>query len=1006
MLDCGGRRLGVRMEGFEYTWQDDQLIRFVQSVHALTNLPFYVDLACSHPNILLRNRKWLLAVPDFDRLFYEGANPWGFNVTFDLLSARARKALSDIYRFSVRAYRDAGVTPWAYKIFNEPTYCDDSRGVHELARQLAEREGRDCADAVDLAKIRERAVIKTCNELRDAINEVDSQASTFVQVHNGNWCGTQNGFYLYGINRRQRAISVGTGSYNFSVAEDVDAGCDFARAPDPSNFLANNLASRAFYRAMADGKPLLASESYIGGFRSDRSADLRKMIWHEVSEGAALCNIWEWGPPFLAKNPQISYVLCNPCMCYPSTWDELPRTVKLVNELGDFFLRRERRPKAEMAVVASISTLRAEPERAEALIQTYAGVALTHVPVDIIHEEQIEEGEECRLERYRVIVVPAVSRTLKGVNDVLYRWVENGGTLVLLDGRMDADEHGRPYARTMLDGISKADVTAACGSNVLGRVRQIGSGSVFCRMEPVRGAVLALALRRLAESRGCTPLADVRDAGTSGIAPFVKVLKVRNDLGQTGWYFVNYTRNPRLLKIRARELADASAIDPIRRVALPVSVEGEMLLSLPPQDFAVVISGLRKELEIRLGAVKDLSADEMKVNHERMVDEARKSMPIRQSHPIDLRRFANYGFDNQQGWVVGSAWQDERSKMLQGVPFHGSVFKKVNFDIIRFDYNENRTCLALNSKNLPDAPKTIGGIPLSGQFGSVAFLLAVTHGRVGAQAMSCEFVFEDGGRVLVPLTVGREVGDWRIADNSGEMQNHCVWRNSAGLGFFMWEWENPRPSVPLASVNLISACGDSVPIVVAMSALPTIFTKHYERSIDLFDAMPRVRTRPPEKASMVRDTSNRIFIADNCWAWIRTEDGKPLPIPSEMLPNAVLRFKVRQGRKPNGEYYPVFGAWGWSCEGLYKGCPAQSWGRLTTNSAIFIRTETERRATGPQEWLEVEIPLKDLILTELSDGRKATMTDITGFGFHLNSERTCHELRELRVEWTERRLGK
>ncbi|NJL30500.1 MAG: hypothetical protein HC898_02080 [Phycisphaerales bacterium] len=122
--------------------------------------------------------------------------------------------------------------------------------------------------------------------------------------------------------------------------------------------------------------------------------------------------------------------------------------------------------------------------------------------------------------------------------------------------------------------------------------------------------------------------------------------------------------------------------------------------------------------------------------------------------------------------------------MMLGVPF----------DIIRWDHNEERTCVVLASKNMPGTPEEVKGIQVQSQVKALYFLHASAWTSAG-EAYRYVLNHPDGTTTVIPIRGKVEVADWHKPNNTDPDQKcRPAWVNSEGRGLFTWCWENPNPS--------------------------------------------------------------------------------------------------------------------------------------------------------------------------------------------------------------------
>ena len=942
---------GRKVDALGHSHSQSQWAAAMAEMRALTDMPFYVDFHTPRPYRLSAARAVVGNKLDIGSLFYAKRGS-AFTQAFRLSSAAGRDALVKMYVHDAQMYKRLGVKPWAYKLLNEPSYYDTSRPTQALAPKGL--TGR--ALEVEQLKVRERLMSDICQRLRRELQAVEPGTPTFAQVHSQAWKQSWNSIDLYSLDRAMDIISIGTGGYAYGHVEVAPHGVAFDKAAEPGSDLTDHLGKMAFYRALARGKPLVASEMYFGGMGKDRAADVEKTLAHAAAEGVSMANLWEWGPLYYGV-PHVSYVLTNPLGCLPQTWDKFPDVVKRLNALTDFFPAGVRRERTRVACLFSNPTRRFAPNRTVGFEQAVAALELAHVRTDAIFEEQLPEGPDCRLGDYDVIVACGVDETLETTDAALRGWLDRGGTLVVFDAPMDCNEYGEKREKPLV---------RSCHRNL---VKLPDEQASFVR---------SLQLREVLAKRGIAPVADVRDVVTGDLAPYVRVVRAANGEGLTGWMFANYSGTARLVSVKAPAVGPF-AVEPFGTNAWPTAA-GEMQVLVPAQGFAYAICGERAKLEARFGAKMQLSAADARAALERMEAADAARAPRRKSAPISLTAYANGGFDNQQGWKTDTVWRDGRGTGLWGVPYHGQTYRHIDFDVIRFDFNENRTTVALKSKRRPDGLARTGAIPLGGrQLRGLAMLLAAVHARPGETACALEVRFVDGQTVRQPLRVGTELGDWSIADNPEELQKRCVWKNGSGKGFFLYEWDNPRPSDPVESLTLVGGEGESAANVLAVTALPTIFTQRYARRIDL--------EKGPFVEGLVKSRGRTFAPAA----------GKPWPLTAEEIPKVVLRFQMAQPPGKFGET-PVFIHADTSLTGKLKsGETTRTDAHSITEAGNLVRACFQRSVVTADEWAEIELPLWRVCTGEDSAGAIKPM--VTLESVTVNYWSPAHWFRNVRLEW-------
>ncbi len=1011
---------------------------YVKLIASAKDIPVYLDLHTGMRfSALTQNREITGNLLDPARYLASQDQHPTFAVRFRLGTEEGRAALVKLYRHEAESMLAQGVRPFAYKLFNEANYRDNSPGNQRLF--LAELKKRHSAIAnlnrawgtrfssfdevlksdakardIEYKKFQERQVVQLAREMKAMLRELDPGALTLIQVHSGAWRQSWNNFNLCLLNREMDFISTGTGNYTFSPPERLEE-VPFANAATPSMGLREYLGRAAFYRALADGKPLVTTEAYFPGIR-ERYQEFKKVLWHEIAHGSNLVNMWEWIGYWYPKQKtnRIAYGLHSQHVVSPPSWRALGEVSNEIAQVRDLFGFRKNRPAAQVACLYSYPTLRANQPLTEGFLQAVSGLTLRHIPVDAVLEEQLPEG---RLNRYKMLIASGVRNIAPETTAELRKFVEAGGILVVAGGWLDRDEYDNPLAAplfalptvagesklrqlpgTNLDWIDSEtfanapagwESVIAFGGKPLYLLRKQGKGKIAALAGSFRDNGFTELLLPLLAEAGAEPVARLRRAEGEEIPVNIGLHKATSG-DQTGWYIVNYTGTPQQIRLSAPELQGKTAVAPFEKERYPV--DGDTVTLLVPATYhRVIVTGPAATVEKRFGRFAEVGPPEIAKRLAAELEELeKKNAYVRPSKPVNIAKFANYGFDNQQGWATPSAWREGDRRDLPRVPFHGSVFQHLDFDIIRFDFNDNRTCIALKSKNLPEAPASVEGIPLGGKFRGVALLLSATHAKKGETALTLRFRYEDGSESEAPLVIGRDFGGWKIADNSPELQKACAWKTPAGYGFYLYEWNNPFPAKGIQTMSLLSGNGESVPIVVAVSALPTIYRNEYANRVDLVKFMEAKNAK--EGNGWHEDGT---FHKNRDTVGLTTIGGKPLPIPAEKLKDAVLRFQIKFGCDEWGKQMPVNGYLWPYLSGACKGKILQ------TNSPQTSRASTDLSGTmrpfRPDEWNEVELRLEPLLTVPEPNGELGTLESITGLTFGDN--RTYPIFRDLRIEY-------
>ena len=196
------------------------------------------------------------------------------------------------------------------------------------------------------------------------------------------------------------------------------------------------------------------------------------------------------------------------------------------------------------------------------------------------------------------------------------------------------------------------------------------------------------------------------------------------------------------------------------------------------------------------------------------------------------------------------------------------------FDIIRFDFNDNRSCIALRSKRNPEYPEQVT-IPVGRKCGDFAILQTCVGGKPGDAVLKYRIRYADGTVQEKTAVKGMEICDWKIDANPAALQKTAVWSDEEHYGFFLYELPNPFPSKTVANLELLSCGGDGTAVICAISALETIFTREYAHSVSFKELFPVLKKpKPDARNGWFGDE----FRSDQSYVEFATRDGKPHPL--------------------------------------------------------------------------------------------------------------------------------
>ena len=376
---------------------------------------------------------------------------------YSIITEAGRDVWKTMWREGAKDMLAMGWKPWCYELMNEPACSEEPKVPAELK-------------GVDRIKYIEEKFSSLLAEGQSEIKKVDPAAHACFQPTTMR----TRGIDLYEANRHLDVVCAPTGGHGGAVEAHL-------------------------LRALADGKPIVDSEMYVGvssnsirqafldqyqrGYNtsymfkwSRRPSQWRKV--HQVVEtegrfkGMKMWKMWPEESLKSVKGVSAYNFLCP----YKVATDQLLgiRMAKRdIEDVNEFFTPRDRGVARKIAVLFSQTNERAAYANGggnhrlfDALVQA---LEYAHLGIDVIFEPQINETD--RLDRYDVLTFAGVSAMDPTTRERIDAWVKKGGTLVEFKDKKPVAEMVaevtaaaakkgiKPYCTT-LDAV-KADGSAA-----------------------------------------------------------------------------------------------------------------------------------------------------------------------------------------------------------------------------------------------------------------------------------------------------------------------------------------------------------------------------------------------------------------------------------------------------------------------------------------------------------------------------------------------------------------
>lgn len=1040
-------RLGFDSVGGEVsqTWQEEfrPEKKFWQAHKALdwalatnwwhSGLPTIVDFTCarwSHGSMIaIEGRE-----PSTNAIPHGGC---GHFMPYSLVTQEGRALYAKMWRSGAQELKAHGAAPYAYELFNEPRYEDFSPAARAaFARELAIlfRGNPTAMDAAWGTKYGSFAA---------AANFRHPYECAGLGVEWLKFCERvfKSGILLGAKTIREIVpdahvcFQPGGNSFTLINIYESNTPCEVVMSQTGGGGAYEAL----LLRAIADGKPIIDGETYLGHTRASHRAKI--LTQYARAFNASYYFKWDRrlddpnfaGPDGDARKAErFPYIALNPEATPASAFVGMLDAKAEIARIADLFAPREHGiPRSERAAfLFSLPTERLgvsaghgnhnfTKAAAEALLAA-------HIPAAAIFEEQLPSG---RLNDYRFLVAAGIDASRPATVPAILEWVSAGGTLILEQEAFSFNEWAQPRSSAPF-GLSLGDLVSADTSTftfdnaefTASPYRKLLSSEAWTLRASLpdgtpailerrigKGRIVFIAVRlpsndetrllaQLARDSGISPVCQAFDFEAGDPVADLEVHAARNDKGECAFILILHGLTPRAVRFFPGLDFPAAALENISgNTLLGRDASGAVLLLMEPESPIVLRSvpamkadegasnattATRTYAEIAASAPSWLAAHRPKpVGKYFSADPARSKF-------IDLRAVANRGFIDSISGDAKGGFTDQGENCLRNVPWGPTDCNGVVFDFIRPDQNNDLACIILRSTSLPqlELPEAVRGIPVGLRAEALYFLHAGAW-MSGSSSEVFRYVvrYADGTSEPIPILEGRDIGDWWFdarKKTAATQLWRVGWKNSESRGFQALRWDNPHPEKTIASLDIVSACGSAIPIIAAITAeLPEDSPLALWRMEAKSWGGTGVRLADGGLAITADDTTKH-------WAGTRLLLPAPLPLPATNADGEpALVFEINGGRTALGTLDtapPQFQiALEWDSEN-----GSHHKGKYNTP-----QIEGGIPDADPATWQEVRIPLRLLI-----DENGASLTSILVQFKLLPARRTGLVVRRLRIE--------
>ncbi len=766
----------------------------------------------------------------------------------------------DYFLGGTRAAMRYKANVFLYELFNESSYnCQCAFNRHEFSRRMKEKYGSieranrvwetsfdhfdELAAQTHLAQFRklwpdwckfsETRYAEILARGKSLVRSVDRRPHVYFTEQAA---GTPSG--RVGMDYRKIASVLDVlaieGGWQYGFASDYQAKNEMEAVVATGG--SKHFFNCDFYQALTKGKkPIVNNEHYCirieHGVRvPSRREDWITSLWLEIMHGVSGSYLfawsnrwWEWKNFEEAKKNVLIPSYKSSHILNPYNWpvDQLDAFHAFNREFAPFqekILPFPRTKSATVAVFFSYPTLRmsefSSGNYMKSVTDWYAALLHAHYPVKVVFEEDLEQGLGPEVQ---ALILPACPYSDPAMPEWIEKFRNRGGLVVAGTDSIRLDEQGNPLAvpDSFLRVSSPEELLPILAEKKIRRYGSLspadGGGRLTCSDLQI--------VDRNAFKLIC--LVNMDDVG-SRLAT-LRLFPEGNP--QKEFYLSDAIKkitfsNGRSERWTLSELAERGVsvvLPPQERVILLLTEkrpEGNRVLSAP-QDTRRIFSECMERERPRISEfrrkLREMRQREEDARLWRNVDRSK-------CRPLDLRKFMNMAFRDSVAGDGKGGWFDQGPNDFANMPLGKQILAGVPFEIVDPESNNGRGVLILYGNPRSSFPKSAGPVPVGLHVKALYFLH--TLGWNGRDVMTYRIRYKDGSFLDVPIRENFEIGGWwgtsplPFAKIAVEVPN--AERDRVNLQCF--RWENPSPEKPINSFEVISACGNAVPALVAVTA--------------------------------------------------------------------------------------------------------------------------------------------------------------------------------------------
>jgi hypothetical protein len=667
--------------------------------------------------------------------------------------------------------QSVGNRPWCYELLNEPACWDESPYAKKLFAETMKRKYGSIGKLNEAWAASESGGGKrfgSFDELADAYGKGDNPTAYLVEytkfMEDCFASLLSEGAAIIRDKVDPQALAT------FQPCTIRTRGIDLFTAYAPLGAVCSHTGGRGIMeahmlRGLADGKPIVDSEMYIGtGEDSIRNAYL-----DQFQRGYNISYAFKWN-----RTQKSSYNFLNLDNVKPEALRGIREAKLDALDVAEFFAPRDRGVPREVAVLFSSTTERLSQCAGHLSYKLFDQAVVccdyAHLAPDVIWEDQIASP---RLGRYKVLVAAGVDAVRPGVCEAVKAWVERGGALVLVGETMSLNEYGAPApdafpgipsgarkdSESAVIDVAGTKLQAACWRDtklddsweLLASIgdqpavwrKRFGRGWVWFANAKLSGDSIGALAALAGREAGVKPFCETTDALDPAGAPLsgIEATPARHGTAEA-WIVTPRTMGTKVVRFRPaapalpgtvmlrvwnrpavepaehRSAGDggAAAILAYRQIIEP-DADGSYVL--PAGDRSILVRGPEAALRKRYGGPRAkwlpplTAAEAIAAGRARVEEEKAKRVAAKPAfdvdpdkvHPLDLRPFANRRFVDKVAGDGKDGWTDQGAQQsLTDTPWGITICNGVPMDFIRYDQNDYRDCIVMKNTRIKDAP--------------------------------------------------------------------------------------------------------------------------------------------------------------------------------------------------------------------------------------------------------------------------------------------------------------